>query len=375
MSTGIQPPLCHRADDLSDESPALVDPVRSDIWYDDGNVILEAEATQFKVYRGALAEASSVFKDMFSFPQPASETIRAVEGCSVVQLSDTAEDVTFILQALYQRKYVAFGGKTGAKLPFGIVSAFLRLGQKYDIRPLYFEGRNRAFEDIPVTLAVHDSLKDRTAVDSTELIPLVALARKTGLLSTLPYLLYRCCVEYSAKKLMAYGPAMPDQSTDTLSHQDQLACLAGHPVIYKAQAHTTYTWLSTVQINMLGTCARPKLCKEAKRTIRLQTFRLVPKIIALDLWSSDLSTGLCKECSSIAHAKHDAGRAEFWEQLPAIFDLPPWSELLKERPDIIQSHQASALIPSRSAPPLLDVDNGHPTSSQTATHRRLPRLP
>ncbi|KZP08008.1 hypothetical protein FIBSPDRAFT_840652 [Athelia psychrophila] len=330
MSTGNQPPLKRqRADESPEETPAPIAPVRSDIWYDDGNVILQAETTQFKVYRGALAEASSVFKDMFSFPQPESLDPRAVEGCPVVQLSDSAEDVTCILQTLY----MTFGDNPGLKLPFGVVSAFLRLGQKYDIQSLYIEGRNRVFQEIPATLPAYDSLNDRTAVDSSGLIPLVVLARKTGLLSILPYVLYRCCVEYSAKKLIAHDSAMPDQSNAALPYQDQLACLTGRPAIYSAQANTTYTWLSTNQINTLGTCARPRLCKAAKQSIRLKTFRLVPKIIALERWSP-ASKGLCEECASAAHAQHDAGRAEFWEHLPAIFDLPPWSELLKERSDI-----------------------------------------
>lgn len=78
---------------------------RSDrVWFDDGNVVLQAEQTLFKVHRSILALHSPVFKDMFSIPQPSSEVM--VERCPVVCVSDTAVDVTIVLEALFQRRYV-----------------------------------------------------------------------------------------------------------------------------------------------------------------------------------------------------------------------------------------------------------------------------
>lgn len=48
--------------------PSLIQPSAmqpsNDVWFDDGNVILQAESTLFKVYRGILAQNSSVFHDM-----------------------------------------------------------------------------------------------------------------------------------------------------------------------------------------------------------------------------------------------------------------------------------------------------------------------
>lgn len=74
---------------------------RSDIWFDDGSIVIQAEQTQFRVHRSVLAANSSVFKDLFAVPQPPDEP--TVEGCPVVHLSDTAADVTYIVQALYLR--------------------------------------------------------------------------------------------------------------------------------------------------------------------------------------------------------------------------------------------------------------------------------
>ena len=79
--------------------------VRSKIWFKDGNIVLQAGGTQFKVYQGLLAESSPVFADMFSVPQPPVADAELVEGCAVVHLTDSVIDVTFVLEALFQRRY------------------------------------------------------------------------------------------------------------------------------------------------------------------------------------------------------------------------------------------------------------------------------
>lgn len=81
-----------------DEMPT---PHRSEVWFDDGNIIVQAEKTQFRVHRGVLAKQSVVFKDMFRLPQPANEL--TVDGHPIVHLSDTARDVGYLFAALYDR--------------------------------------------------------------------------------------------------------------------------------------------------------------------------------------------------------------------------------------------------------------------------------
>lgn len=81
-------------------------PVRSEsLWLEDGNIVFQAEGKQFKVYRGLLALQSTVFKDMFAFPQPPSGE-ELVEGCPIVNISDSAIDVEFVLEEIFLRKCV-----------------------------------------------------------------------------------------------------------------------------------------------------------------------------------------------------------------------------------------------------------------------------
>jgi hypothetical protein len=72
---------------------------RSDIWYEDGSVVLQAQHTQFRVHWGVLARQSSFFHDMQGLPQPPDQP--SVDGCPVVKLPDDIADVECLLKALY----------------------------------------------------------------------------------------------------------------------------------------------------------------------------------------------------------------------------------------------------------------------------------
>ncbi|KAF7297680.1 BTB domain-containing protein [Mycena kentingensis (nom. inval.)] len=93
------PPTKRRREDENAEEPITGS---SDYWFDDGNIILQAESTQFRVAKSMLTKHSSVFRDMFTVPTPAGEPI--VEGCHVVFLpGDTAKDWTHLLSVMYSR--------------------------------------------------------------------------------------------------------------------------------------------------------------------------------------------------------------------------------------------------------------------------------
>ncbi|KAJ7809062.1 hypothetical protein B0H14DRAFT_2380041 [Mycena olivaceomarginata] len=99
---------------------------RSEIWKRDGSVVLQAANTQFRVHWSVLEENSSVFRGMQGHPQPVDQD--SVDGCPVVEISDDPVDVEYLLKALYNPSKV---------LPFPVVSAFVRLGRKYDFKDLF----------------------------------------------------------------------------------------------------------------------------------------------------------------------------------------------------------------------------------------------
>lgn len=107
MSTTDQPAPKRKRTGHGDAEPQpTINTIRSEVWFEDGNIVLQAGGTQFKVYRGILSQSSSVFKDMFSLPQPPEKDEDLIEGCPIVHLSDSVKEVEHMLEALYQRKCV-----------------------------------------------------------------------------------------------------------------------------------------------------------------------------------------------------------------------------------------------------------------------------
>lgn len=77
------------------------------LWFDDGTVILRAQNTVFRVYKGILARESSVFRDMFSLPQPEKDQgVCADSGCPVVEVQDDAEEMELFLSVIFNPRYV-----------------------------------------------------------------------------------------------------------------------------------------------------------------------------------------------------------------------------------------------------------------------------
>lgn len=77
---------------------------QSDLWFEDGNIILVAGDVAFKVHRGQLERHSEIFRDLFSLPQPLDQPM--FQGFPIVQLYDSPSDITFLLRALYDGLWV-----------------------------------------------------------------------------------------------------------------------------------------------------------------------------------------------------------------------------------------------------------------------------
>lgn len=73
--------------------------LQSDPWYEDGNVILQAEQMQFKVHKSILAGYSIVFKDMFVIGHV--DSAAEDSSCPTIHMSDAAKDLQIILRIFY----------------------------------------------------------------------------------------------------------------------------------------------------------------------------------------------------------------------------------------------------------------------------------
>ncbi|KAH6907598.1 hypothetical protein BKA70DRAFT_1283490 [Coprinopsis sp. MPI-PUGE-AT-0042] len=119
----------------------------ADFWFEDGNLVLQAEGTQFKIHKGLLARHSVVLRDMLSLPQPPQHAMDdVVEGCPVVCLSDKARHWSAVLGALYDG-HEQFSDEA---LPFSLVDAMLRLGHKYEFESLKESASQRLSKQFPI---------------------------------------------------------------------------------------------------------------------------------------------------------------------------------------------------------------------------------
>jgi hypothetical protein len=74
-----------------------------DIYMKDGNVVLAAGSTAFKVHKGILARHSVVFRDMFQAGSANVDTVK-FKGRPVVVLHDNPEALASLLKTLYDLK-------------------------------------------------------------------------------------------------------------------------------------------------------------------------------------------------------------------------------------------------------------------------------
>ncbi|KAJ7019314.1 hypothetical protein C8F04DRAFT_975832 [Mycena alexandri] len=117
---------------------------RSEIWYQDGSVVLQARDTQFRVHFGVLASQSTFFREMQGLPQPPDQP--TVECCQVVEMQDDVFDVKHLLTAIYDPTFLA---QTAIPLPY--IASLIRLGRKYEFRKLLDSAMERLTFKNPTT--------------------------------------------------------------------------------------------------------------------------------------------------------------------------------------------------------------------------------
>ncbi|KAJ7061511.1 hypothetical protein C8F01DRAFT_1137629, partial [Mycena amicta] len=199
------------------------------LWFEDGNLVLQAGNALYKVYRGALATHSSVFSDMLSFPQPADGD--HVEGYPLVRLPDAEVEVTPFLKALFIPTYfMPFPAQTD----FSTIYGCLRLGHKYEVDFL----RRRALVHFTSvyrsTLEEHDgqtSIRSwqspRDSEDKAVLLCAISLAREVDALWVLPGLFYDLAVTFDDLNIKVFEGAEYKGIKCVLSSMDQRIFLVG----------------------------------------------------------------------------------------------------------------------------------------------------
>jgi len=316
----------------------------SELWFEDGNLIIQAGNSQFRVYRGVLAARSSVFQDMLAFPQPSDSEL--VEGCPLVHLPDTAGEVTVFLKAIFD---------SGFFLPYPFptdldtIAGTLRLSHKYGVEYLRRRALVHLTSSYPTTLSDFDAV----FLDSTEGSPLleapswhkpemlafkiflIPLAREVECLWILPTAFYFLSLSSGSMELGAkiYRGTTYNGMSAGLSEADQEAFLNGS---HKQSASIFDPILRFLLFPVeIAGCTQAMCYKrrlqafEANRQDR-EDYPYDPLVV----WNSsdwELLGDICPVCLESLKQTYNEARQKFWDDLPKMYGLPPWPELERMR--------------------------------------------
>jgi len=166
-------------------------------YYPDGNIVLVAETTKFRVFRSILAGKSEVFKDMFDMTSPGLESnmLNFVDGAAVddgvpmIELQDSAQDVERLLDAVFPSSMFA------PRPSVDVIYSILRLSEKYEFDVVYKETALAAFHPFPRGLKDFREDPDLTCYkDVIKAAGVIRLARVTGDISVLPLAFYALAI-------------------------------------------------------------------------------------------------------------------------------------------------------------------------------------
>ncbi|KAF8178666.1 hypothetical protein K438DRAFT_1604819 [Mycena galopus ATCC 62051] len=325
MSDSTRPAKRQRAENASI--------TRSKIWHKDGSVVLQAQNIQFRVHWGVLSLHSSFFRDMQDLPQPPQESDN-VDGCPVIEVSDSAVDVEYLLNALYNPLF-----SSEKVLDFGVLASLVRLGRKYAFTnllntavELLASENPRDFETYRILAGSDYDLPGTHSFSRISNYPgvyfdIITLARENDLFAILPCAYYRAIT-------LGYDQVIIDVLFDslrrndgtyaTLSPVDQRRCVLGRAKLLKAQFAPSYTFGS---LRADSKCINDRKCTIRKKDL-LRDLLLTGQVWALGMLPR--VTSECSNCDLEFRQAMAAGRQKIWEELPSFFDLPPWSELKNE---------------------------------------------
>ncbi|KAL1756163.1 hypothetical protein FB107DRAFT_274148 [Schizophyllum commune] len=307
----------------TDEGP--LDVVRSDIWFDDGNIILQAGGHQFRVYRGLLARHSPVFKDMFAMPQPSGNSSPAAQtdDCPIIHLADSADDVHFMLTKLYNISDTEDNRRQA--LDISDLIASLRMGHKYLIARLWNDPVNRLRRAFPADEdLLMDCLKEDKDISSSRcateiripssenLLQLVHAIEQVGLQTVLPALYYRIILRETLDTIIVGGFGLSDRA--------RAALLGGRARLSTSVASVLRTW---GRLDPHATSVNSQ-CWKARYDYVLDN---ASGRLPIGPWTENLSPDMCLQCRTQLSMALTLMRSKAWAELPTIFGLPPWADL------------------------------------------------
>ncbi|KAJ7612167.1 hypothetical protein FB45DRAFT_1065530 [Roridomyces roridus] len=316
-----------------------------EIWFPDGNLVIQAGSSLFRVYRGVLAARSPVFQDMLSFPQPPDSEL--VEGCPLVHLTDWEMEVRLFLKAIFDPEFfMPFPYPT----QFATVAGCLRLSHKYGVDYLKRRALIHLSSGYDTTLDHWDTASTSNVdaavasyimswqwpEDLSFAIYAIQLFREVDALWLLPTAFYNLSMYFTASlgRNVFHGTVY-NGVPSVLSVQDQQSFATGHAI--QCQMEREILGFLVEPVDIVGCASRSECITQRLETLgevqRSLTLIVTPEVRSpLDVWEEegdweDLEEGVCETCISALRTRYQHRRQAFWERLPGMYGLPAWDVL------------------------------------------------
>ncbi|KAI0783906.1 hypothetical protein BC629DRAFT_1518042 [Irpex lacteus] len=304
----------------------------ADLWFEDGNVVLVAEESGYRVHRSLLARHSDVFRDMFSMPQPPPTEEGTYEGCPTVMLvGDRAKEVTMILTILYD------GGRSfyndSAPLPGETAIATLRLGTKYGFSDIKQEAMRRISICYPKELRELQEHGQHVECDNTcpviwnkeNAVAVFSLARQLGLDDLLQAAFYRCCMLSCRWLFLSAAESLPQNLYFVLTPQELQDCITFKTLLHVENVKLYKALQGMAPCNMCPNRERGQRspCIKTIHAFILDSLRLgdvqmhdalspLDALIVSFVARSPPKRSLCDSCADAAHDIVFANQEMIW---------------------------------------------------------------
>ncbi|KAF8148283.1 hypothetical protein B0H34DRAFT_668990 [Crassisporium funariophilum] len=296
-----------------------------ELWFDDGNIVFQAENRQFRLHKSIIALRSSVFKEILSVQSIGKEE-DLVDDCVVIQLSDGAILAEFFFTAIYYPS--SFEPNPG--FYSSALAMFIGyMSNKYKVRDLRSRALSHLDLGFPSTLEAYDGPNEFGKLNMNA-IGLSLLAWELCMLMDTPWLLP------TAIYLLCRHPLIEvigHQRWKALDETQKEACIRNSI----SHSQESIRLLDIVQSTSSPDCPDQVAC-----ALEREDHLLVIKKCLQDPYLRQDPLGYlryigakptwhCKNCNKKFKRRVSRSREKLWRKLPAMYGLEDWEKLLEKR--------------------------------------------
>ncbi|KAJ6500872.1 hypothetical protein C8R45DRAFT_979395 [Mycena sanguinolenta] len=325
--------------EAADNTPTRVE----ELWFSDGSLVVQAEQSLFRVSAAVLAARSSVFNDMLGIAQP--PDTETIDGCPMVRLADSAEDVTCFFRAIFDS---SFFEPYPSKVSFENALSITRLSHKYAVEYLLRRALVHLSHEFPMTLSTFDKRLLRSTDfediidgqgDIAPCLAVVQLARRVNALWMLPVAFYKLASAHQEDIPWILQCKMFKTHAAGLGDDDKLVFLTCSVLLSRLQSE------AICFLHSSDKCASSKKCNMARLDALTQVQNSIEEGVGLDpldlclnqdVWN-ELEEGCCVKCYELLSQACGQARQMIWARLPGICGLPAWAELEKMKADALKA--------------------------------------